>query len=162
MARHAFTVAEADALLPHVRGVFRRIEAYREAARRRVDRLAVLDVLWGERVREAGHPDHGELRAAHQGLTRIRHRLERLVESGLTERGLRLPGGGLEHGLIDFPTTLDGRWIYLCWQKDEPAVQHWHELRGGFVGRRPLTPDVRARLALPSDPARDDDRDLEG
>ena len=41
-------------------------------------------------------------------------------------------------GLVDFPAAIDGRDIYLCWQRGEPHVGHWHERDAGFAGRRPL------------------------
>ena len=43
-------------------------------------------------------------------------------------------------GWSTFPRMLDGRDVYLCWQFDEPRVEHWHELDGGFAGRQPLDP----------------------
>jgi hypothetical protein len=47
---------------------------------------------------------------------------------------------GFDAGLVDFPSVLEGRDVYLCWQFDEPSVEHWHELDGGFAGRHPLDP----------------------
>lgn len=47
---------------------------------------------------------------------------------------------GFDAGLVDFPAMLDGRDVYLCWQFDEPRVDHWHELDGGYAGRQPLDP----------------------
>ncbi len=44
----------------------------------------------------------------------------------------------LETGLVDFLSMRDGRIIYLCWAVDEPTISYWHELNGGFRGRRPL------------------------
>jgi hypothetical protein len=44
----------------------------------------------------------------------------------------------LERGLVDFPSLIDGREVYLCWLLDEPAVGHWHGVEAGFAGRRPL------------------------
>jgi len=41
-------------------------------------------------------------------------------------------------GLVDFPALLDGREIYLCWKYGEEKVGYWHEIEGGFSGRRPL------------------------
>ena len=32
----------------------------------------------------------------------------------------------------------DGRAVYLCWLIEEPEIGYWHELRGGYTGRRPL------------------------
>lgn len=47
----------------------------------------------------------------------------------------------LSSGLIDFPAEHEGRQIFLCWKPGEPAVGYWHEVEGGFDGRRPLEPD---------------------
>jgi hypothetical protein len=41
-------------------------------------------------------------------------------------------------GLIDFPGDLDGRPVYFCWLKGEPAVEYWHEIDAGLSGRQPL------------------------
>ena len=45
----------------------------------------------------------------------------------------------LEHGLIDFPTTWEGRWVYLCWHRGEEMIEAWHEADAGFAGRQELT-----------------------
>jgi len=47
---------------------------------------------------------------------------------------------GFDAGLVDFPAVIDGRDVYLCWQYDEPRVEHWHEIDGGFAGRQPIDP----------------------
>lgn len=44
----------------------------------------------------------------------------------------------LETGLFDFPSERDGRPVYLCWQRGERTVAHWHEIDAGFAGRQPL------------------------
>ncbi|MCX5660030.1 MAG: DUF2203 domain-containing protein [Planctomycetota bacterium] len=38
--------------------------------------------------------------------------------------------------LLDFPAIHEGREIYLCWHREEPAVQTWHEVGSGFSGRQ--------------------------
>lgn len=43
-----------------------------------------------------------------------------------------------EAGLVDFPAERDGEPIYLCWQRGEPRVAHWHPRDTGFAGRQPL------------------------
>lgn len=47
---------------------------------------------------------------------------------------------GFDAGLVDFPAVLAGRDVYLCWQYDEPRVEYWHEIDGGFAGRQRLDP----------------------
>lgn len=42
-------------------------------------------------------------------------------------------------GLIDFPTMRGGRVVLLCWQLgEEEIIRFWHEIEGGFDGRKPL------------------------
>jgi hypothetical protein len=43
-------------------------------------------------------------------------------------------------GLVDFPALQDEREIYLCWKYGEETISFWHEIDGGFSGRRPLSP----------------------
>lgn len=47
---------------------------------------------------------------------------------------------GYDLGLVDFPSLRDERTVYLCWQRGEPDVRFWHEIDGGFAGRRPIDP----------------------
>lgn len=161
MTQRAFTVEQADALLPHVRATLRRIQAGQEEARARADKIAVLDALWGDAVLEPANPDYDELEAHRKGLTRIQRAIERLVHERLTGVGVRLPAGGLHHGLVDFPSTLDGRWVYLCWHAGESEVTYWHEIDAGFAGRSRITPELEARLGSEGDPALEDDSVLD-
>lgn len=47
-------------------------------------------------------------------------------------------------GLVDFPSRLEGREVYLCWQLGEAEVAHWHELDAGFAGRQLLIKETTA------------------
>jgi hypothetical protein len=49
----------------------------------------------------------------------------------------------VERGIVDFPTLMDGREVYLCWHVGEPVISHWHEIESGFAGRRPLDREAR-------------------
>ena len=50
-------------------------------------------------------------------------------------------------GLIDFFSRYEGRIVYLCWKLGEgEALAWWHDLRAGFRGRQPITPDNRSRF----------------
>jgi hypothetical protein len=44
----------------------------------------------------------------------------------------------LDEGLIDFPYKLNGKEVCLCWKEGEAHINHWHELEGGFAGRKPI------------------------
>ncbi len=148
-------------MLSEVRAALDEIQSLRDVARSKVDQLAVLDALWGDLVSQSANPDHEEYAQHRQSLSECGRAIEELIQQRLVDRGIRFPVGGLEHGLVDFPTTLDGRWVYLCWLSDEPEVAYWHELRGGYAGRSPITAELKQRLGRLDDPARHEDSALD-
>ncbi|MDP9349131.1 MAG: DUF2203 domain-containing protein [Gemmatimonadota bacterium] len=154
MPRKAFRVEEVNALLPELEALLAEVERLRREVQAHHDQLQILNVLWGEKVGEPGNPDHRELLTHRGAVENAVREIDRIAREEITGRGIRFPQGGLELGLLDFPTTLDGRWVYLCWQRGEPEVQAWHELSGGFAGRRPITAEHRLRMGrgmLPDD-----------
>jgi hypothetical protein len=134
-------VGEANALLPELEEAFLALEGRKAELERRVDRLKILDALWGEGIRDPANPDREEFLAARAGVRRAIQEIEQTVEERILALGVRFPQGGLEHGLVDFPTTWEGRVVFLCWQRGEEELTAWHEVNGGFRGRRPLTPE---------------------
>ena len=55
----------------------------------------------------------------------------------ISELGIQIKD--YKRGLIDFPSVRDGRTVLLCWQLGEAdEICWWHEVDGGFAGRRPL------------------------
>ena len=61
--------------------------------------------------------------------------LRREVE-GLSAMGLILRDA--DSGLVDFPSRLEGREVFLCWRLGQDRVTHWHGPESGFAGRKPL------------------------
>lgn len=161
MRRKAFTVAEANTLLPELEETLERITGAAAEARIRHKKLQVLDALWGDNVVEPGNPDHHEWAAHRSALDEVLSELEHCVEQQLAARGIRFPLGGLEHGLLDFPTTWEGRWVYLCWRRGEPRIAAWHEVSDGYAGRQPLTAEHESRMGREDDPATLDDSMLD-
>lgn len=47
----------------------------------------------------------------------------------------------LDIGLIDFPTLLRGKEVYLCWKLGETSIGFWHGVDEGFRGRKPIDRD---------------------
>jgi len=43
-----------------------------------------------------------------------------------------------EIGLVDFPATIDGEEVFLCWRSDEPEILWYHGIEEGYAGRKPL------------------------
>ncbi len=122
-----FTVEEANALLPTVRGIVRRIQrAYaRVSAAQEQARLAAAGAAHGGGGMEGG---------AEYVLT-----LSDLAEASgeLEELGVQLKD--YARGLIDFPAMRDGHVVLLCWQLGVgDDWDWWHDLEAGFAGRQPL------------------------
>lgn len=44
----------------------------------------------------------------------------------------------LDRGLVDFPSVLAGREVFLCWEQDEEDIEFWHDLDTGYAGRERL------------------------
>lgn len=42
-------------------------------------------------------------------------------------------------GLIDFPSHFEGRTVYLCWRWGEVELAWYHDVDGGYAGRKPIT-----------------------
>ena len=161
MKRRVFTVGEANALLPHLREILDQIQALRDVVADRTDQLKILDVIWGRTVAETDNPDHADFKRHRRVIGGAVEEIERVIREEILALGVRFPQGGIERGLLDFPTKLDGRWVYLCWQESEPELQAWHEVKGGFAGRKPLTQELVRRMGekgseeLPWGPGRD-------
>ena len=110
--------------------------------------LQILDALWGPKLLDGENPDHTEFTEHQAGVDRAVERIQGLVLDEILDRGIRFPPGGLKYGLLDFPTTLDGRCVYLCWKRGESSVDQWHEITGGFSGRRPVTSEQERRMGI--------------
>lgn len=128
-----FTAEEANATLPLIRAIVRDlVDLSREVIERR-ERLALLR---GSRDPEISDPYSEELAQIEDELDKDGRRLQEYVEE-LRQLGVE-PKNSVE-GIVDFPTMLDDRLVFLCWKLDEPELLFWHELDAGFQGRQPLT-----------------------
>ena len=122
-----FTIAEANALLPTVRGILKRIQhartklsAYRDDAK-----------AASEQADEGGGGFEQGSRYA-------------LLLIELTSQTNELEGLGVhlkdfDRGLVDFPSLREGRVVLLCWHLGEgDEVGWWHNVEDGFAGRTPI------------------------
>lgn len=127
-----FTVEQANSILPLVRAIATDLARLSREVIERRERVALLS---------AGRPTNSrdmyseELAQIMEELEKDGQQLQEYVEE-LRELGVE-PKNGPE-GLIDFPSLMDGRIVYLCWKLGEPEVLHWHELDAGFRGRQSL------------------------
>ena len=44
----------------------------------------------------------------------------------------------IDLGLLDFPSSIQGESVYLCWRLGERSVQYWHRADEGFGQRKEL------------------------
>lgn len=160
MARDAFTVAEANALVPGLTQTFRQVDAHKYQIREATKRIEVLELLWGDALRDPANTDHAEFMTNRATIDRCLRGIQRSIQEGVVALGLRLPMGGIEDGLVDIPTTYDGRWVYLCWHVGERELKYWHEIDAGFPGRQEITPEQREEMGR-DDPSGIDDSELD-
>jgi hypothetical protein len=122
-----FTVEEANALLPSVRGMLARIQ--RAHARVLDSHEAAKQAAEGAQFGGGGMKGGGAYVATLLGLAELVVQVETL--------GVQIKD--YERGLIDFPAMRDGRVVLLCWQLGEgDHLAWWHDLEAGFAGRQPL------------------------
>jgi hypothetical protein len=121
--RH-YTVDEANALLPSVKPLLRRL---RDAK----DQLTESELH--EELSEAAPTNGGGEpgRQVGEAFLEIRRLLGTLEEAGIVVRDI-------DRGLIDFPAIREGNEVYLCWELGEDAVEHWHDMESGYRGRQQL------------------------
>jgi hypothetical protein len=129
--RRRFTVEQANRTLPLVRRI--------------VEDIVGDYGRWQEQVRAfesaAAATRSGELSVDAAQLQRQAQSTASQIDGYVRElEALGLEFKGFDLGLVDFPGEIDGRPVYLCWRLGEPAVQFWHEIDGGYTGRRPVAP----------------------
>lgn len=161
MSRKAFTVEEANGLIPRLEEVVGELHGLRQELDKHHEQLQLLDALWGAQLREERNPDRKEFVQHKAAVRETIRRIEETIREEVMALGVRFPVGGLEHGLLDFPTTYEGRWVYLCWKLGEPSIREWHEVDGGFRGRRPLTEEQERVMGRVDDPDDVDDSALD-
>jgi len=44
----------------------------------------------------------------------------------------------LSRGLVDFPSLVGDKEVFLCWESDEDDIEFWHDLDAGYGGREKL------------------------
>jgi hypothetical protein len=137
-----FTLEEAQSLLPVVESLLKRAIESKQLAEQADAGLSELArriyVSGGMRV-DVGRV--GKMRAEMDGhMQRVRESITELDEIGVQVKDL-------EAGLLDFPCTLDGEVVLLCWRLGETAIEHWHTVESGFQGRQPLDERFRRRSA---------------
>jgi|SRR5256885_11807448 len=122
-----FSVEEANALIPMVRGILLKIQR----AYKRVVSFQDAAKYAAEGAEQGGG-----------GMLEGPAYVAILIEVSSLTGELETLGVQLKdyaRGLIDFPSLRDGRVILLCWQLGEgDQLEWWHDVEAGFAGRQPL------------------------
>jgi hypothetical protein len=127
-----FTPEQANNMLPLVRRIVQDIVS---AYGRWQDRTRELELIAVSRSDQFDDRRQVVEREVHDIATEIA-----AFEGELDTLGIHLKDYAL--GLVDFPGTLNGRKVLLCWRLGEPVVEYWHELDAGYSGRRPIAQNV--------------------
>lgn len=131
MPRH-FTLEEAESHLPEVN----RLLSTAVAAKIEYDEVVLVLRALAERVMLMGGMNINRESALASKARRdtateqLREVVERVSEIGCLVKDL-------DSGLVDFPTLLGDREVYLCWKRGERAIGFWHGDEG-FAGRKPV------------------------
>ena len=121
-----FTVEEANALLPSVRGKLQQIQKLYER----------LGVFRESATAAAAASEFGGGMEEGPAYVKSLYGVGKLTTE-LHELGVQLKD--YSRGLIDFPCVRDDRIVLLCWQiGDGDEIEWWHEIEAGFAGRQPL------------------------
>ena len=131
-----FTLEEAERAIPLVEQRLRQAgEAKREAA--------TIDQQLREIVTKIHLSGGAEInpvavlesrRKKDEAIEHLREAVEALQQIGCLIKDLEI-------GLVDFPTALNDREVYLCWKLGEPRINYWHHVDDGFAGRQPILDD---------------------
>ena len=123
-AKH-FTLAEARAMLPQLRQLFKELHASRERARQADEKL-------GNSLAKSGGDLGGKLVAAMTAeLVALNAEIRQLQERGVVIKDF-------DRGLVDFPSLRNGREVFLCWELEEDEIEFFHEIEEGYAGRERL------------------------
>ncbi len=120
-----FTLEEARRALPLVRRIALDLQA---AQRERIRLQGLMNASEGESLLE--------LERQTAEFERLTDRMEVLLEE-LTNIGVELKDASA--ALLDFPARYMGREVMLCWKGGEETVMYWHEVAGGYEGRKPVS-----------------------
>ncbi|HEU4636526.1 MAG TPA: DUF2203 domain-containing protein [Edaphobacter sp.] len=128
-----FTLAEAQTLLPV-------LESLLKKAQQSGTKAAELEVEF-ERLRQRIFLSGGTHIDVASTARRRAERDKALQETQDTlneidEIGVKVKD--LEKGLLDFPSTMEGKTILLCWKLGEKEIGYWHSEEEGFAGRKPI------------------------
>ncbi len=134
-----FSWEEANRTLPLVRRVVADLVAAHEELRPLMARFNALPAA--ERTGDAAAGLRDELSARAADVEALADELHAL--------GCHFKG--FEEGLVDWYSYYAGRPVFLCWKAGEGAIEWWHQIDAGFMGRQPIAPEQRDEFRSTAD-----------
>lgn len=119
-----YTLEEARALLPKVREWLKQLDELREQMQK--DEQSLKSIM------AAGGDAGGKL--VERWVRSLADFRDVIAEFETREIQLK----DIQRGLLDFPAIIGEREVFLCWEKDEEDIEHWHDLDAGYAGRERL------------------------
>jgi hypothetical protein len=119
-----YTLAEARQLLPKIREWLTDLKARQaklEAAQQKLDALIA-----------SGHDVGGEIAG---GWVRSLAGVQEVLMEFL-RREIQIKD--VQRGLVDFPSKMGSKEVFLCWEEGEDDIEFWHDLDAGYAGRQRL------------------------
>ena len=121
-----FTAEEAELLIPEIEKIFEAVASLAAQAQAKAEEAGRLE------DKGAGTAETTLAKSQVRFLTaQIEERLQDIVDLGAVPKGLEPP-------LVDFPATVDGRDVFLCWKLGEKSIDWYHGAEEGFGGRKRL------------------------
>ncbi|MGH9737692.1 MAG: DUF2203 domain-containing protein [Candidatus Acidiferrales bacterium] len=130
-----FSLAEAESLRMQLEPLL--IEAIE--ARRKIEDVDEKLGELAERIQRSGgmlvpYEQAAKWRREHNHFAdAIRNAVERIHATGCVVKDI-------EVGLLDFPSRVNGREVFLCWRLGEDRIRFYHGMDEGFSGRKPIDP----------------------
>lgn len=121
-----FSVAEANALIPELEGLWSTIQHGKQIlieTKDEVEKASANADLGGGTIEGVKYI---------KGLQDINGSLHAIQDLGVLVKDVEI-------GLCDFPYMLNDQMVFLCWKCGEKEVHWWHEIDSGFSSRKPLT-----------------------
>ncbi|MGV3772470.1 MAG: DUF2203 domain-containing protein [Verrucomicrobiales bacterium] len=119
-----YTREEARALLPQISQWLEELQNLRED-------IIEYDAILEPRLRQGEDLGGSEVNLWVRMLYGIQAILEQFDN-------LEIQVKDFERGLLDFPAIMEGREVFLCWEKGEDDIEFWHDIEAGYAGREPL------------------------
>ena len=127
MTARLFTIDEAEAFLPRVQELLSTMRTSLSFLKKHAASLGLpaqsdLTSWVGDHV--VAHGYWSQL----QGLSDAHRELDSM--------GIQVKD--VEEGLIDFPARYGDKLVLLCWKDGEERIAWFHDIKGGYSGRRPI------------------------